>query len=83
MKGIPIITYAGILQIISVRLSLYGTLKFNTYNARSISSLVCKSFFSTVSSKDPGKTGCPKAVNVPKIMADMIVIEQYKQDSMW
>ena len=35
-----------------------------------------------VSSKDPGKTGCPKAVDVPKIMADMIVIEEYKQDSM-
>ena len=35
-----------------------------------------------MSSKDPGKTGCPKAVDVPKIMADMIVIEEYKQDSM-
>ena len=82
VKGIPIITYEGILQNISVRLSLYSISHFNTYNARSISSLVCESFFSTVSSKDPGKTGCPKAVDVPKIMADMIVIEQYKQDSM-
>ena len=82
MKGIPIITYEGILQNISVRLSLYSISHFNTYNARSISSLVCESFFSTVSSKDPGKTGCPKAFDVPKIMADMIVIEEYKQDSM-
>ena len=82
VKGIPIITYEGILQNISVRLSLYSISHFNTYNARSISSLVCESFFSTVSSKDPGKTGCPKAVDVPKIMADMIVIEEYKQDSM-
>ena len=44
--------------------------------------LLCASHSSALSNKDPGKTGCPKAVNVPKIMADMIVIEQYKQDSM-
>ncbi|MCG8625032.1 MAG: hypothetical protein MJE68_23910, partial [Proteobacteria bacterium] len=82
VKGIPIITYAGILQNISVRLSLYKVSKFGTYNHRSISSLVCESFFSTMASKDPGKTGCPKAVDVPKIMSDMITIEEYKQDSL-
>ena len=82
VKGIPIVTYAGILQNISVRLSLYTTSKFRTYNHRSISSLVCESFFSTIASKDPGKTGCPKAVDVPKIMHDMITIEEYKQDSL-
>ena len=81
VKGIPIITYEGIVQNISVRLSLFSVSKFGTYNACSISSLVCESFFSTVSSKDPGKTGCPKAVDIPKIMGDMIVIEQYKQDA--
>ena len=81
VKGIPIVTYAGILQNISVRLSLYTISKFGTYNHRSISSLVCESFFSTMASKDPGKTGCPKAVDVPKIMSDMITIEEYKQDS--
>ena len=26
----------------------------------------------------PGKTGCPKSVDVPKIMSDMIILEQYK-----
>ena len=82
VKGIPIVTYAGILQNISVRLSLYTQSKFRTYNHRSISSLVCESFFSTMASKDPGKTGCPKAVDVPKIMSDMITIEEYKQDSL-
>ena len=82
IKGIPIITYAGILQNISVRLSLYSISKFRTDNHRSISSLVCESFFSTMASKDPGKTGCPKAVDVPKIMSDMITIEEYKQDAL-
>ena len=82
VKGIPIITYAGILQNISVRLSLYTISKFCTYNHRSISSLICKSFFSTMASKDPGKTGCPKAVDVPKIMSDMITIEEYKEDAL-
>ena len=49
IKGIPIITYAGILQNISVRLCLYEISDFKTYNQHSISSLVCKSFFSTMS----------------------------------
>lgn len=80
VKGIPIITYAGMLQNISVRMALYQQAKCCTYNHRSISSLVCESFFSTVSSRDPGKTGCPKSVDVPKIMSDMIILEQYKQD---
>ena len=41
VKGIPVITYAGILQNISVCLSLYKIAKCKTYNPRSISSLVC------------------------------------------
>ena len=80
VKGIPFITYAGIMQNISVRLSLYSKAKCSTYNHRSISSLVCESFFSTVSSKDPGKTGCPCSVDIPKMMSDMIILEEYKQD---
>ena len=82
LKGIPAITYAGILQNISVHLSLYQIAKCKTYNPHSISSLVCESFFSTMSSRDPGKTGCPKAVVIPKIMSDMITIEEYKQDTL-
>ena len=80
VKGIPFITYAGIMQNISVRLSLYSKAKCSTYNHRSISSLVCESFFSTESSKDPGKTGCPRSVDIPKMMSDMIILEEYKQD---
>ena len=79
VKGIPVVTYVGILQNISVRMCLYKVSKFKTYNPQSISSLVCESFFSTMSSRDPGKTGCPKAVDIPKIMSDMITIEEYKQ----
>ena len=82
MKGIPVITYPGILQNISVCLSLYQIAKCKTYNPPGISSLVCESFFSTMSSRDPGKTGCPKVVYVPKIMSDMITIEEYKQDTL-
>ena len=80
VKGIPFITYAGIMQNISMRLSLYSKAKCSTYNHRSISSLVCESFFSTVSSKDPGKTGCPHSVDIPKMMSDMIILEEYKED---
>ena len=80
VKGIPFITYCGIMQNISARLSLYSKAKCSTYNHRSISSLVCESFFSTVSSKDPGKTGCPRSVDIPKMMSDMIILEEYKQD---
>ena len=78
IKGIPVLTYCGLLQNISTRILLYRLSKKKTYNARSISSLVCESFFSTVTAKDPSSSGCPKAVDVPRILSDIICIENYK-----
>ena len=62
----------------AVHICLYNISLKCSYNAHSISSLVCESFFSTVSSKDPHKLGCPKAADIPKIMGDIITIENYK-----
>ena len=56
----------------------YKLCRFGTYNARCISSLVCESFFGTVTAKEPCRNGCPKAADVPKIMSDIITIETYK-----
>ena len=81
VKGIPIFTYSALLQNISMQLLLYKLCKYRTYNARCISSLVCESFFSMVTAKEPYGNGCPKAADVPKIMSDIITIETYKNRS--
>lgn len=78
VKGIPIVIYHGILQNCCTHMSLYSLSARHTYNVCSISSLVCESFFSTVSSRDPHKLGCPKAADIPKTMGDIITIENYK-----
>ena len=49
IKGIPIITYKGLLQGISTRISLYNISQTGTYNNRAISTLGIESFFSTLS----------------------------------
>ena len=81
VKGIPILTYSALLQNIAMQLLLYKLCKYGTYNARCISSLVCESFFSMVTAKEPYGNGCPKAADIPKIMSDIITIETCKNRS--
>ena len=69
IKGIPVLTYCAILQNISMRMLLYRLSSHKTYNSQSVSSLVCESFLSN---------RCPKAVDVPRIISDIICIEKFK-----
>ena len=78
IKGIPVLTYCTILQHISTRMLLYRPSSHKTYNSQSVSSLVCESFFGTVTAKYPSNNGCPKAVDVPRIISDIICIENIK-----
>ena len=78
IKGIPVSTYCAILQNISTRMLFYRLSSHKTYNSRSVSSLICESSFSTVTAKDPSNNGCPKAVDIPRIISDIICIENFK-----
>ena len=80
IKGIPAVTFCCILQNISIWLRLYCISKKHTYNARSISSLVCESFFSTLSAMEISQ-GSPKATNIPNMIGNLMTMENYKQST--
>ena len=80
IKGIPAVTFCSILQNISIHLSLYRISKKCTYNTRSISSLVCESFFLTLSAMELSK-GSLKAMNIPNMIGNLMTIENYKQST--
>ena len=77
IKGIPTVTFCSILQNILMRLSLYRLSKKHTYNARNISSLVCESFFSTLSAMESSHRS-PKATSIPNMIGNLMTIEKYK-----
>ena len=68
IKGIPIITYEGLLQGISTRIALYNVSQTGTYNNRAISALGIESFLSSLSKADLTMTGCPKATHIHRII---------------
>ena len=74
IKGILAVTFCSILQNISIWLTLYRTSKKCTCNARSISSLVCESFFSTLSAIEISQ-GSPKS--------DKYTQHDWKLDDYW
>ena len=80
IKGIPAVTFCSILQNISICLSLYRISKTCTYNARSISSLVCESFFLNLSAMELSQ-GSLKVMNILNMIGNLMTIENYKQST--
>ena len=79
-KGIPIITFEGILQGISTRLILYDLALAGTFNNRAISTLGIENFFSTLLKADFTMTGCPKAVQIHQIIPIMMEYNTQKHN---
>ena len=79
-KGIPAVTFCSILQNILIRLSLYHISKKHTYNARSILSLVCESFFFNFecNGNQSGKSQSNKYTNM---IGNLMTTENYKQST--
>jgi hypothetical protein len=80
VKRLPIITYEGILQTNTLRLILYGFCDTGTYNARAISTLAAESFFSDLTAIEFTTTGCPKAVQIPTLLAQVTQMNKHKHD---
>ena len=70
IHGIPYITYEGLMINCSSRIAAYFVFVNNTFNHRAISSLACETFFSHLNKSCP--LGVPSAVQIPKIMADLV-----------
>ena len=60
MKGIPIVTYKGILQNISLRIAMYRLAKNRRYNQCSVSTLAVDNFFGDLTAMEFSGLGCPK-----------------------
>ena len=80
-KGIPIITFEGILQGISTRLILYDLALAGTFNNCAISTLGIENFFSTLLKADFTMTGCPKAVQIHQIIPIMMEYNTQKHNT--
>ena len=77
VKGLPRIQFEGFLQRIDVKIQLYGILE-TPYNQRAIGTLVNETFFGELTEMEPCKLGCPKAVNMHRMMRNVIELMHYR-----
>lgn len=59
---------------------LYAIAKSGTYNQRAISSLANETFFGELSDMDVTRLGCPKAINIPRLMSTVAETQHYRCD---
>ena len=77
-KGMPLQKYEALLQNICTRIQLYKYAHNTSYNARAISTLANKSFFSDMGRLDKESRAYPKACNIPKIFGRIVTLNYYK-----
>ena len=80
IKGIPIITYEGILQNRTLHIAMYKMCKDNTYNQRSLSTLAVENFFGDLTSMEFSGLGCPKSTDIRKLMGHIIQLNKHRLD---
>ena len=68
VQGMPIQTYESIMQGISTRMQIFA-LSPTPVNQRSISTLSIESFFSELTNMEFSGLGCPKAVDIPRLIS--------------
>ena len=80
VNGFTRASFEGFLQKIDTNIQLYSVIKSGTYNQRAISSLVNETFFGELSDMDVTRLGCPKAVNIPRLISTVTEIHHYRRD---
>ncbi|CAH1772569.1 unnamed protein product, partial [Owenia fusiformis] len=80
IKGFPIQMFEGFLLSIDSHLQLYKLVRGGTNNQRAFSSLENESFFGTLSEVDSNRLGCPKAVNLERVMSQVTEVLHYRQN---
>ena len=78
VKGIPLVTYEGILQNITLRFAAYKLSKFGTYNQCSLSTLCMENFFGDLTSMEFSGLGCPKSTDIPRLMSHVIQLNSHR-----
>ena len=80
IKGIPIVTYEGILQNISLHIAMYKSAKNNLYNQRAISTFPVENFFGDLMAMEFSGLGCPKSTDIMRLMAHVIQLNHHRLD---
>ena len=75
-KGVPVVTYEGILLDIDSKLQLYGI--SGSYNVRSVGSLAAETTVGVLQSLNSTSQVSIKAVDVPKLMSTAVEVMTYK-----
>ncbi|KAK3085496.1 hypothetical protein FSP39_004241 [Pinctada imbricata] len=76
IKGIPIVTYEGILLDIDSKLQLYGI--SGPYNIRSVGSLAAETTVGILQSLNSTSQVSIKAIDVPRLMSTAVQVMTYK-----
>jgi hypothetical protein len=80
IKGFPQVMFDGFMTSIDSHIQLYALCRRGAYNQRSFSSLENETFFGVLTDIDPTKLGCPKAININRIMTNVTEVLHYRQD---
>lgn len=80
INGFPQVMFEGFVSSIDSHIQLYALTRAGSYNQRAFSSLENETFFGTLSDLDPTRLGCPKAVNMNRLMANVTEVLHYRQN---
>ena len=79
VQGMPIQTYESIMQGISTRMQFFA-LSPTPVNQRSISTLSIESFFSELTNMELSGLGCPKAVDIPRLISHVTELNNIRHE---
>ena len=80
IQGMPVPTYESIMQGITTRLQIFS-LSNMPINQRAISTVGIESFFSELTSMEFSGLGCPKAVDIPRLISHVTELNSIRHDS--
>ena len=80
IKGMPVPTYEAIMQGITTRLQIFQ-LSNMPINQRAISTIGIESFFSELTSMEFSGLGCPKAVDIPRLISHVAELNNIRHDT--
>ena len=79
IQGMPVPTYEAIMQGISTRLQIFALANM-PINQRSISTVGIESFFSEITAMEFSSLGCPKAVDIPRLISHITELNAIRHD---
>ena len=79
VQGMPVQTYESIMQGISTRMQIFA-MSPTPVNQRSISTLSIESFFSELTNMEFSGLGCPKAVDIPRLISHVTELNNIRHE---